>query len=111
MERALKQWQDGEFATLEKQLASFPKSSNRYTQSRYYLGLAKYHQDDKKAALAIWRDTIKSCPQGPSIYRADWAYSGVKQSGRRRSFFSRGKRTSLLKRIGYMGRRNPDLKR
>lgn len=111
MELALKQWQEGEYEELEKQLSAFPKNSNRYTQARYYLGLAKYYQDEKKAALAIWRDTIKSCNQDPWIYRADWAYSGAKQTGRRKSFSSRGKRTSLLNRIGYMGRRNPDLAR
>jgi len=51
---------------------------------------------------------IKGCPQDPWIYRADWAYCALKRKGGA-MFSSSGPRTSLLNRIGYMGRKNPDL--
>ncbi len=109
MERAYKLWYAGRFKELKKHLDEFPRTSNRYTEARYYEGLACYHGGDKEGAVAIWKKTVKGCSQDPWIYRADWAFCNSKQSGSRRSFSSAGARTSLLNRIGYMGRRNPDL--
>ena len=46
--------------------------------------------------------------QDPWVYRADWASCASK--GRSTGMMtSAGPRTSLLNRIGYMGRSNPDL--
>jgi tetratricopeptide (TPR) repeat protein len=110
MEKAYRFWKGGEFEKLRDHLADFPRSSNRYTEARYYEGLAQFHLGRKDDALQTWKSTITSCSQDPWVYRADWAYTGLKQVGGRRMFSSGGAKTSLLNRIGYMGRRNPDLK-
>ena len=65
---------------------------------------------EKEEALKTWESTIKACAQDAWIYRADWAYTGLKQGKKRGGFSSGGKRSSCLNRIGYMGRKNPDLK-
>ncbi len=108
MERAHELWHAKEYKQLGEYLKDFPEQSNRYTEARYYRGLAAFHGGDKEQAQKLWETTIKSCSQDPWIYRADWAYTGLKQ-GRSRTMSSAGKRTSLLNRIGYMGRSNPDL--
>ncbi len=60
-----------------------------------------------------WRCHARThvCAQDAWIYRADWAYTNVKEGKRkgRRVFSTRGPKTSLLNRHGYVGRRNPDL--
>ncbi|MAG56853.1 MAG: hypothetical protein CMJ83_11220 [Planctomycetes bacterium] len=109
MERAYPLWQRKDYPALQKHLTDFPKESARYTEARYHLGLALFHQDRRDEAIAVWKDTITGCSQDPWIYRADWAFCHAQQKGTGRRFSSRGQRTSLLKRIGYMGRRNPDL--
>ena len=61
-------------------------------------------------AIEIWKSTIEACAQDPWIYRADWAYSNVKAGKKKqRTFSTRGPKTSLLKRHGYMGNRNTDI--
>ena len=108
MERAYRLWTDREYAKLRDHLQDFPKSSSRYTEGRYYEGLAAFHLGDEKQALAIWKQTITACDQDAWNYRADWAYTNV-IDGEKRGFSTAGPKTSLLNRIGYMGRRNPDL--
>ena len=109
MEQAYRFWYEEDYEELRSHLSQFPKDSNRFTEASYHLGLAHYHLDNKKQAQRTWSACIKSCSQDPWIYRADWAYTQSKQAGKQRGFSSSGKRDSLLKRIGYMGRRNPDL--
>jgi len=109
MEQAYRFWYDEDFQQLRDHLGQFSKDSNRFTEASYHLGLALYHLDEKKKARKTWSACVKSCSQDPWIYRADWAYTQSKQSGSPRGFSSAGKRSSLLNRIGYMGRRNPDL--
>ncbi len=112
MERAYRHWEVGDVKQLAEHLKGFPKPSNRFTEARYYEGLAAYHRGDKKAATEIWQSTITGCGQDPWVYRADWAYTASKddqRTGGFRVFSTGGKRTSLLGRIGYMGRGNPDL--
>ena len=109
MERAYPLWYGAKYKELKKHLAGFPKTSDRYAEARYHEGLAAHHLGEKDEAMAIWKSTIKGCAQGPWIYRADWAYTQLKQGGGRRGFSSMGPRTSLLNRIGYMGNKNPDL--
>jgi tetratricopeptide (TPR) repeat protein len=111
MERAYTFWKEKRFAELRDHLRAFPKESNRYTEARYYEGLAHFHLKKAETALAIWKSTIEASKQDPWVYRADWAYCNAKEKGGTRLFSSSaGKRTSCLNRIGYMGRRNPDLK-
>ncbi len=108
MERAYRRWFAGEFQALAAHLTEFPAESPRYTEARYFEGLAHYHQGDTSAADEIWKQTITSCSQDPWIYRADWAYTATRQRGGR--FSSGGPTASLLNRIGYMGAGgNPDL--
>lgn len=110
MERAYPLWHAGEFARLERHLKGFPEDSNRYTEARYHLGLALYHQGRVEPAREVWKATIKGCSQDPWIYRADWAFCNTAEGAEdQRAFTSTGPRRSLLSRIGYMGRRNPDL--
>ena len=103
-------WNQEEFEDLRDHLQDFPKDNSRYTEARYYQGLALYHLGEKKQALALWKETIRSNKQDPWIYRADWAYTNVKQ-GRRGGWVisGNGEVPSPLGRIGYMGRSNPDL--
>lgn len=110
IERAYRNWNDANFEKLVDHLPEFRKESNRYSEARYYQGRALYHLGKKDEAMKLWESTIKACSQDPWIYRADWAYTTLKQDGAR-GFFSRsGPKNSLLGRIGYMGRANPDLK-
>ena len=111
VERAYRFWVGGKFKELRDHLDGFPSKSNRYSEARYLEGLALFHVGSKDKALEVWKSTIQGCTQDPWIYRADWAYCNAKQAGKRRSFSTRGPRTSLLNRIGYMGRRNPDLEK
>ena len=111
MERAQLQWQQGNFQELAQLVADFPQASNRYSEACYYLGLAKYHTGQKDEARDIWKDSIESLRQDRWIYRCDWAYCALSKGSGRMTFSSSAKRTSPLNRIGYMGRRNPDLAR
>ena len=112
MERAHKLWHAQDDKAIEALLTDFPEDSGRYTEARYFLGLARYHQGAKDEAIAIWKTTIEACAQDPWIYRADWAYSNAKTTGKGpRVYSTRGPKTSLLDRHGYMGNANPDLAR
>ena len=111
MERALEAWRTSDIAALAKALAGFPKASRRYTEARYYEGLALFHAGRKDEAMETWKSTITACPQDPWIYRADWAYVTLKDEGRKGYSTAPGhERSSPLGRIGYLGRANPDLK-
>lgn len=110
MERARRLWTAKEYERLRDALADFPKDSNRYTESQYLLGLAQFHLKERDAALATWKALATGCGQDRWVYRADWAYCGVTDD-RGGAFSSEDESPSLLGRIGYMGRRNPDLKR
>jgi tetratricopeptide (TPR) repeat protein len=85
-----------------------PEKSARHTEARYVAGLAQWHAGKRDAALRTWKQVIEGCSQDPWIYRADWAYTQAKQ-GPKSSFGTGGAKVSLLGRIGYMGRGNPDL--
>ena len=109
MERAYRYWYERKFDKLAAALEGFKKGEPRYTEARYYFGLANFHLQAPKKAIEVWSKTVKSCSQDPWIYRADWAYCNAKSQGERQSFSTVGRRSSLLNRIGYMGNRNPDL--
>ena len=70
---------------------------------------AAFHLDDKEAALKIWEETVRSCPQHGWVYRADWAWYSVVHFGRR-ALSRENKGSTPLGRIGYAAL-NPDLKR
>lgn len=97
-----------EFKKVIKLVDGIPKKSNRYTEAQYFKGVAQSQNGDTKLAIATWKDLITGQKVHDNwIYRADWAYcQSLGGSGMMSSF---GKRTSLLGRIGYMGRNNPDL--
>ena len=63
METAYRFWEAKEYKKLRDHLADFPKKSNRYTEARYHEGLAKYHLDEEKDSLEVWRCTITACAQ------------------------------------------------
>ena len=109
VELAHRYWDNGKFKRLRKLMQKVEKTSNRYTEARYYEGLALFHLGNKEEAIKLWGKTITGCSQDPWVYRCDWAYCNAKAKGGRRMFSTAGPRTSLLNRIGYMGRKNPDL--
>lgn len=108
MERSHRDWKSRNYEGILQHLHGIPTGSNRYTEARYYAGLAHYHLDRREESLRAWKEVITTSPQDPWIYRADWAYTNVAE-GLRSSFSPWDKRVSLLGRIGYMGNRNPDL--
>jgi hypothetical protein len=110
VERAWRLFARKEFAAIERSLATVPKVSDRYSEARYLLGLALFHQGRTEDAIAAWKATIAACPQDRWIYRADWAVTQL-LDGDRRDFSTIDARSSPLGRIGYMGRRNPDLEK
>jgi len=90
-------------------LQGFPKEGKRSSEARYLEGLALYHLGNKKAAIKVWRALIREAPQDAWVYKADWAYTNA-VAGKQVEFSSWGKRVSILKRIGYSGDLNADLK-
>jgi len=110
VEKAYRHWAAGDFEKLRDALKDVPKESNRWTEARYYGGLALYHLGEKEKACDFWKETIKASKQDAWVYRTDWAYCGVKDKAGG-SFSSDKKGSSCLGRIGYMGAKNPDLKK
>lgn len=110
LERARAHWQRSEFEALFDALEKFPEDHARTSEARYFRGLALFHLGKKDEAIATWRRICEVCVQDPWVYRADWAHDGAKSSGeRQRVFTTGGESQTLLGRIGYMGRPNPDL--
>ncbi len=110
MERAHRHWEERDFEKLRDACAKIEEASNRTTEARYYLGLAHYHLKDSAKALETWKAMIAKCSQDPFVYRADWAYCDVRDGGKNQ-YSSDAKGSSCLGRIGYMGARNPDLRK
>lgn len=110
VEKAYRHWAGRDFEKLRDALKDVPKESNRWTEARYYEGLALYHLGEKEKACDLWKETIQAAKQDAWVYRADWAYCGVKDKASG-SFSSDKKGSSCLGRIGYMGAKNPDLKK
>jgi hypothetical protein len=108
MERAYRLWSERRFDALRAHLADFPSGHARFTEARYYEGLASFHLGDIDRAASIWKEMIESVPEGPWEYRADWAFASLKETPR--ALVTTGdKRVSVLGRVGYLGVRNPDL--
>lgn len=110
IERAHRYRDANDFVNLQKALEDFPVQSNRYTEARYFEGLALYHQNQTSEAKKIWRDLIKSSEEDRWVYRADWAHSQAGKAKQQTSFSSDGRGSTPLGRIGYMGASHPDLK-
>lgn len=79
MERAYRHWHDAAYEALREALAGFPDDSERFTEARYYEGLAHFHLGSADQARATWQSTITSRPQDRWIYRADWAFAHSKK--------------------------------
>lgn len=111
MERASVAWQAGEFEDLEKLLAEFPADHARATEAAYYRGLAQYHLGDIEDAKATWKRLIAEFEHDRWAYRADWAFFEASQADDGFVTLSSSGSKTLLGRIGYAGRQNPDLAR
>lgn len=110
IEKARALWQQGRFQGLLDALVDFPMDHARASEARYFRGLALYHLDKKDEAMEVWKRQCEVCTQDPWVYRADWAHDGAQSNGKRQKVFTTGAgSSSLLGRIGYMGRPNPDL--
>jgi hypothetical protein len=77
VERAYESWYKKDFQSFRASLQGIEKSSNRFSEARYYVGVAEYLLGHKANSTAIWKSLIKECTQDPWIYRADWAYTNV----------------------------------
>src|SRR5262245_30459757 len=109
IERAHASFSRGEFDALQRALAPFQARppTARGAEALYLLGLALFHSGDAGGAKALWRRIIETFPEDPWVNRSDWAIFDLEQ-GARRTFSTTDERTPLG-RIGYMGRKNPDL--
>lgn len=111
IERAYELWTKKDYQSFQGVLQGIGKSSNRFSEARYYIGIAEYLLGHKENSTAIWKSLIKECTQDPWVYRADWAYTNVMEGDQKRTVLSpNDKRVSLLNRIGYAGPKNPDLR-
>ena len=113
VERAHLLWHQGDMETMQKTLEGLSVLHPRYTEARYLEGLAWYHTGDWDKALDIWSRTIRTAREDRWIYRADWAFTQVKQ-GEDTTSLSQEKspRVSVLGRIGYLapkGKTHPHL--
>jgi hypothetical protein len=108
VERAWLRLHDDSFADARAEADLVSNDSPRRTEARYLAGVAEFRAGHRDAALALWKALVTSCSQDRWIYRADWAYTQT-LDGERRSFSTADAKSSLLGRIGYMQRRNPDL--
>jgi len=108
MERAHGYWQRREFEKLKEATSEITSDSNRYSESRYYLGLAHYHLGDRDAALKAWRDHVENTPADNWVYQSDYAHSGVLNPDPTAGGGGADP-TSVLGRIGYLGASSSDL--
>jgi len=109
MERVRMHVANSEFEKAIKLADLIHQKSNRYTEARYFKGVAQSFNGESKLALATWKELFLSQKEHDNwVYRTDWAYSQTIQK-EKKLMSTTGKRVSLLGRIGYMGRSNPDL--
>ena len=71
--------------------------------------LAAYHRGAREEALDLWRANVEGHAQDAWVYRSDWAFTELQGGADRLQLAAPGASKSLLGRIGYMGRANPDL--
>jgi len=109
IERAWLDLARGELTGIPAALESVARDSAWSTEARYLAALSLWKADRKAEALAAWRTMIEQSPPDRWVYRADWAFTFVKQGSESGEFSSVGARLSPLGRIGYGGRRPPDL--
>jgi len=99
----------GDFATARKSVAAVAPDSPFRSEARYLDGVASWRAQKPDEARATWKALIDGAKALDRwIYRADWAYTQSIEPARG-GFSTSDKRHSPLGRIGYMGRRNPDL--
>ncbi len=110
LERAHGLCHEKEFAEAAEVLAAAGDASERSDEARYLEGVALFRSGKRDQALAAWKALIESRPQGPWIYRADWAYVNVLSgdAGAISGSYD-GACPSLLGREFYVGPKNPDL--
>lgn len=109
VERGWLQIARGDFAAARKSVVAVASSSPYSSEARYLDGIASWRAKKPDEARATWKALIDDAKvQDRWIYRADWAYTQSLEPARG-EFSTSDKRHSPLGRIGYMGRRNPDL--
>ncbi len=115
VERAWLALRQRDFKTARTEAAAVAASSASSDEAAYVEGLASFHDGKVEAAQKRWKVLVtKAKTRDRWICRADWAYTQSLQpkgAGTQpgTSFSTGGARQSLLDRIGYMGRENPDL--
>ena len=109
MEQALWAWNEERYADIVDLLAQFPTSSGRYSEARYYEGLAYYHSEETELARETWKQLVSEIGEDRWSYRADWAWSQSHPKERAHKSSTSTRPKTLLERHGYMGRTNPDL--
>lgn len=108
-ERVQAAWAANDLAGVCRLTEHVSRSSSRAAELWYLRGLALYHLGAQQEALAAWRSAVEGRGQDAWVYRADWAWTEV-SDGMGAGLVSRARpSSSLLGRIGYLGRGNPDL--
>lgn len=110
VERAQAAWRAGDFPRLTALTSAVSGSSTRATEAHYLRGLAAFHGGARAEALALWRTNVETHAEDAWVYRSDWAYTELQGGSGVLQFAAPGASKSLLGRIGYMGRANPDLR-
>ncbi len=110
LERAFFLCHEQEFEEALEVLAAVGEAGERGDEARYLRGVALFRAERRDEALATWKALIQGRPQGPWIYRADWAYVNVLSgdAGAISGSYD-GPCPSLLGRAFYVGPKNPDL--
>ena len=117
VERAWNCLADGEVERACKAAGKVGASGARSDEARYLEGVAYFRLGRREKggswnerALGIWKTLIQTRPQGPWIYRADWAYvNALSGDAGAISGDYDGACPSLLGRAFYAGPKNPDL--
>jgi hypothetical protein len=117
VERAWNYLADEEFERAGEAASKVAPTDARYDEGRYLEGVAYFRLGRKNKneqwrarGLEIWKTLVQSRPQGPWIYRADWAYvNALSGDAGAISGSYEGSCPSLLGRDFYVGPRNADL--
>ncbi len=108
IERGLVELRGGAHATALAALEAVPHDHPRTSEAEYHRGVALFHLGHVDAARAVWTRVVQRHGEDRWSYRADWAVEDCKHGDGGPRMMGMGSNT-LLKRHGYMGRKNPDL--
>ena len=101
-------WMVRNLKGIKRSLHELNTDNPRYTEGRYYLGLAHYHSGEIDLALRIWEQAAKNNPNDPWSLRIDWTY-GLAKLGPDQMVTPLERAPSVLGRKYLSPNGNPDL--